>query len=32
MQVFFRIFRYRKEIWIDGAKWMRDYMSGRNDG
>jgi hypothetical protein len=21
-----------KEIWIDGAKWMRDYMAGRNDG
>ena len=21
-----------KQIWIDGAKWMRDYMSGRNDG
>ena len=21
-----------KEVWIDGAKWMRDYMAGRNDG
>jgi hypothetical protein len=20
-----------KEVWIDGAKWMRDYMAGRND-
>lgn len=21
-----------KEVWIDGAKWMRDYMIGRNNG
>lgn len=24
--------QYDVNVWIDGAKWMRDYMAGRNDG